>query len=212
MKNYFNKILAITAICIIGFGAALCAQPIYKINDSKENNMKLSGTSTFHNWTMNAQTFTGSAQFEFKPGSNSRLNSVKSLTFSLTVLELKSGESGLDKNAYKALKTKQHKHIVYKLTSATVSPMKDDKYLVKTVGTLRIAGVTKNVTMEVYCIVNKDETVTCTGSDNLKMTDYQVKPPVFMVVMKTGDAIALNFTSVYKKVDDHLAQVSNPGK
>ena len=54
--------------------------------------------------------------------------------------------------------------------------------------------------MDVYCLLNKDGTVTCTGSYTLKMTDYDVKPPTFMLgAMKTGDSITLNFTMVYKK-------------
>jgi hypothetical protein len=54
--------------------------------------------------------------------------------------------------------------------------------------------------MDVYCVMNKDSTITCTGSDKLKMSDYQVKPPTFMMgAMRTGDAITLDFTMVYKK-------------
>jgi polyisoprenoid-binding protein YceI len=199
MKNNIKLILVLTVICMAGFGFSLHAQSIYKISDSKDNNMKLSGTSTFHNWTMNAQTFTGDAQFGFKPGNENQLASIKSLTFSLALLNLTSGEKGLDKNAYKALKTKQYKHIVYKLISATVLPEKENKYLVKAQGSLRIAGVTKSVAMDVHCVVNKDASITCTGSYKLNMTDYQVKPPTFMVVMKTGDAITLDFTTVYTK-------------
>jgi hypothetical protein len=54
--------------------------------------------------------------------------------------------------------------------------------------------------MDVSCVVNKNKTITCTGSDKLKMSDYQVKPPSFMLgAMKTGDAISLDFTMVFKK-------------
>jgi polyisoprenoid-binding protein YceI len=170
---------------------------MYKINESKEINMKLSGTSTLHKWSMNTQTFTGEAQFGF---TDHLLSSVGSLNFSLAVQNLKSGENGLDKNAYKALKTDQYKDILYTLTSAKVSPEKDKRYLIATQGKLSIAGVTNNVSMDVYCVVNDDQSITCTGSDKLKMTDYQVKPPSFMLgAMKTGDAITLDFTLVYKK-------------
>lgn len=199
MKNNFKQILVLTAICIMGFSTLLHAQSAYKISASKNNNMKLSGTSTFHDWTMNAQTFTGEAQFDFKPGNGGELAAVKSLTFSLAVANLTSGEKGLDKNAYKALKTTKSKHIVYTLISATVSPDKGNKYLVKAQGNLRIAGVTKVIAMDVYCTVNKDASITCSGTYKLNMTDYQVKPPVFMMVMKTGDAINLDFTAVYTK-------------
>jgi hypothetical protein len=200
MKNNIKQILILTTICIIGFSSLLKAQTSYKIIESKDIDMKLSGTSTLHKWAMNARTFSGEAQFGFKPGSTRELTSLKDLTFSLAVLDLKSGEKGLDKNAYKALKTKEYKDITYKLISATISPEKDNKYLIKAQGNLTIAGVTKVVSMDVYCVINDDATITCTGSDKLNMTDYQVKPPSFMLgAMKTGDAITLDFTLVYKK-------------
>jgi polyisoprenoid-binding protein YceI len=197
MKISFKQALVMLVICIIGCSQQLYSQETYKINESKDINMKLSGTSTLHKWTMNTKAFTGEAQFGF---SNHLLNTVKSLNFSLAVEDLKSGEKGLDKNAYKALKTDKYKDILYTLTSAKVSPGKENRYLIKAQGNLSIAGVTKEVSMDVYCVINGDKSITCTGSDKLKMTDYQVKPPSFMLgAMKTGDAITLDFTLVYKK-------------
>jgi polyisoprenoid-binding protein YceI len=200
MKNTIKQITTLIAICIMGFTSTLRAQSVYKLTSSKDINMKLSGTSTLHDWTMNAQTFGGEAQFSFKPGDARQLSSVKALTFSLAVVDLQSGESGLDKNAYKALKSSDYKSIIYKLTSATISPDKGNKFLIKTHGNLTIAGVTKEVAINVYASVNTDETITCTGSEQLNMTDYGVKPPKFMLgAMKTGDAITLDFTLVYRK-------------
>lgn len=197
MKINFKPAFLMLAISITGFGQHLFAQDMYKINDSKDINMKLSGTSTLHKWSMNAQTFSGEARFGF---TDHLLSTVSALNFSLAVQDLKSGEKGLDKNAYKALKTGQYKDILYKLTSAKVSPEKDKRYLIATQGKLTIAGVTNDVNMDVYCVVNQDNSITCTGSDKLKMSDYQVKPPSFMLgAMKTGDAITLDFTLVYKK-------------
>jgi len=184
----------------LGINLGSYSQSSYKINNSKDIDMKLSGTSTLHNWTMDAKAFSGDAQFGFAPVKNDQINSLTSLSFALVVSNLKSGESGLDKNAYKALKAGQYKDIDYKLTSAIVSPEKDNKFLIKTKGNLSIAGITKQVAMDVSCAVNKDGTITCIGSDKLEMTDYKVKPPTFMLgAMKTGDAITLNYTLVYKK-------------
>ena len=198
MKNNIKQTLLLTAVFILAFGSLLHAQSIYKISNSKDMDMKLSGTSTLHSWTMDAKTFSGDADFHFESGS--QLSSVKSLTFTLAVADLKGSEGGLNKNAYKALKAKDYKDIDYKLLSATITPEKNNKYLIKARGNLTIAGVTKEVTMDVACVVNPDATITCTGSEKLNMTDYAVKPPTFMLgAMKTGDAITLNFTLVYKK-------------
>lgn len=188
------------AICIICFSVMSYAQGVYKTGSSKADNMKMSGTSTFHNWTMSSGTFSGEAQFGFASGGNKQLTGIKSLTFTLPVEDLKGSEKGLDKNAYEALKSGQYKDITYKLTSAQVMPANGGKYMVKTKGDLTIAGITKTIVMNVYCIVNKDGSITCTGSDKLKMTDYSVKPPKFMMgAMTTGDDITLAFTSVYKQ-------------
>jgi len=198
MKNNIKQALVLTTICIMGFSSLLHAQSAYKINESKDMDMKLSGTSTLHSWSMDAKTFSGDA--DFKTGNAGQLTSVKSLTFTLAVADLKGSEGGLNKNAYKALKAKDYKDIDYKLLSATVTSEKDNKYLIKAHGNLTIAGVTKEVTMDVECVVNQDATITCSGSEKLNMTDYAVKPPTFMLgAMKTGDAITLNFTLVYKK-------------
>lgn len=188
-------------ICVMGFSPmVLRSQSTYKVNTFETGNIKLSGTSTLHDWEMNAKNFTGTAQFGFNPANAGQLTSIKALTFSLAVLDLKSKDRGLNANAYKALKTKQYKNIQYKLTSATIQPGKADKYLVKTNGDLSIAGVTKAVSMDVYCVVNKDATITCTGTEHIKMTDYKVKPPTFMLgAMKTGDDLVLDFTMVYNK-------------
>ena len=186
------------AICV-AFGSMVNAQA-YKLKGGSTTSMKLSGTSSLHKWSMKSQTFNGDAQFNFKSGAGNVLNDLTSLTFTLPVLTLKSGKKELDKNAYKALKTGQHKNIVYTLTSATVSSVTNNKYLVKTHGNLNIAGVTKDVAMNVYCMINKDESITCTGTNKMNMTDYDVKPPTFMGgAMKTGDAITLDFTMVYNK-------------
>jgi len=200
MKKNLLTIYGVITILIMCISPMLYSQSVYKIYESKDIDMKLSGTSTLHKWTMDTKTFDGDGQFNFKPGTSDILISIKNLNFSLAVQDLKSGEKGLDKNAYKALKSDQYKDIDYKLTSAIVSPGTGNKYLVKTHGNLTIAGVTKQIIMDIACIVNKDGTITCTGSYKLEMTDYQVKPPTFILgAMKTGDAITLDFTLVYKK-------------
>ena len=200
MKNHINKSLVMALICLAGFGKAAQSQSVYAIKDTDDIDIKLQGTSTLHKWEMDARTVEGTAQFGFKPGEENNLTSLKSLFFALEVNDLKSDSKGLDKNAYKALKSDEFKDIHYKLTSATVLPVKGNRYLLKTLGKLTIAGVTREIAMDVSCEVNADGTITCMGSDKLNMTDYNVKPPTFMLgAMKTGDEITLDFTLIYKK-------------
>jgi len=198
MKKHI-KSFVIMFVSIVGFNSIGLSQSTFKIKETKDVNMKLLGTSTLHNWEMEATSVEGEAQFVFKPGSESELTSVTSLSVALEVKNLKSDSKGLDKNAYKALKSNEFKDIHYKLISATVTPEKKNEYLLKTTGQLTIAGVTKEIEMDVHCVVNTNGSITCTGSSKLNMTDYNVEPPSFMFgAMKTGDTITLEFNVVYK--------------
>ncbi len=193
--NYSAMIL----ICIISSYNIGYSQPHYKVKNSKEVDMKLSGTSSMHDWEMEASSASGEAQFMFKPGHEGELVSIKSLSFALEVENLKGEKSGLNKNAYEALKSDKYKEICYKLGSSTVSAEKGG-YLVKSKGNLTIAGFTNEITMDVHCVVNDNGSITSKGSYQLNMTDYQVEPPSFMWgVMKTGDAVTLDFVVVYEK-------------
>lgn len=190
----------LTLLILCSYHTVLCAQGQYSIKPSNSGSMKLSGTSSLHNWSMKASSFTGNAQFVFAGDNASQMASIGSLGFSLKVSDLKSNDKKLDKNAYKSLKSDQFQYILYQLLSSTITQVKGNLFLVKAKGNLSIAGVTKMISMDVYCSVNKDESITCSSTNTIKMSDYKVKPPTFMFgKMKTGDAMTLDFRLVYDK-------------
>tara|TARA_R110002049_G_scaffold191337_1_gene360242 strand:+ start:6528 stop:7127 length:600 start_codon:yes stop_codon:yes gene_type:complete len=199
MKKFITGLALIIMIGLTNIGYA---QTIYKIGNSKNNSVEISGTSTLKDWEMSTESFNGNAQFSFKPGNDNDLTAVTSLNFSVLVKDLKSGTKGLDKHAYEALKAGAYKNILFILKSADVVPLKDNKYKLTINGTHNIAGVEKDMVMEVYATVNTDGSITFRGSDELKMTDYKVEPPTFLFgAMKSGDKITLDFTLVYEKAN-----------
>lgn len=194
MRSFAFILLSLIGLCSIGY-----SQSTYKVENTNDIGMKLMGTSTLHDWEMESRKMTGVGEFVFESGSEKELTSLNSLTFSIEVTDLKSDSETLDKNAYEALKSEDYKDINYKLSASTLSPEKGG-FLLKSKGKLTIAGVTKDIVMDVHIVVNTDGTITCKGSYKLNMTDYSVKPPSFMFgAMKTGDAITLDFAVVYKK-------------
>jgi polyisoprenoid-binding protein YceI len=197
MKNkYHNTILLL--LLLVGIGNTAMAQVNFEIGQSRDNSMAISGTSTFHDWTMKTKTFTGSAQFSLIPGND--IKGLNSLEFSLPVLQLKSSKRALDKNARKALKADKFKYITYTLTKAAVVGEKEYKFQIATTGNLTVAGVTKEVTIDIYCMANKNGSITCTGKYKLKMTDYNVEPPSFMGgLMSTGETITLDFSMRFER-------------
>ena len=82
MKRYISGLLL---ILIIGLANIGYAQATYKIQDNTDIDMKLNGTSTLHDWQMDAKSAVGEAQFIFKSANANELTSLKSLTFNLAV-------------------------------------------------------------------------------------------------------------------------------
>jgi len=174
------------------------AQASFKIVDSRDNCIELSGTSTFQDWTMATLVIYGSATFITEPGYY--ITGLKEMEFSIPVTKLKSGKKELDKNAYKALKEKHFRTVDYKLASAKITGEKDYKYLITTTGNLTIAGVTKQVIIDMACTPNKNGSITCEGTYSIKMTDYNIEPPNFFDgLMSTSESVAINFSMRFER-------------
>ncbi|MEO8239192.1 MAG: YceI family protein [Flavobacterium sp.] len=199
MKTNLKLKILLVIIIFSGLNQTLLGQSNFKIASSKDNKMKISGTSTFHDWTMQTATFSGKATF--KISAENQILKLTTMEFNLPVLTLKSGQKKLDKNTYKALKTDQFKEIFYKQVSAEIMSSNDSKIHIKTAGKLTIAGVTKDVIIDLYCFKNKNGSISCDGNYPINMSDYNVIPPVFMGgIMKTGDAIKLDFSLLFEKI------------
>jgi polyisoprenoid-binding protein YceI len=187
--NYFIAFLVVFSISAFTLKAD---DPIYKVITSSQ--IKVLGTSNLHDWDMVANQFTCDGTFTVK---NGVLQDVKSLQFSLPVTNLKGKEGLLNTRAYKALNSDKYKTITFKLTDATVV---SQQKLIKATGNLTISGVTKLVTLQANYVVNADESITCKGSEAVKMSSHNVKAPSFMMgALKTGDAVTIDFILKLKK-------------
>ena len=161
--------------------------------------VKVLGTSNLHNWSMEDKDVTCSVQFIY--GASKTLPiSLSAFTFTFPVHNLKSGNSGMDSKAYNALKAKNSGNIAFAASSSTITPESAGHFTVKSDGSLTIAQVSKSVVLTAACVVNADRSITCTGTDKLLMTDYQIKPPTYMLgSLRTGNSLTIDFTMVVRK-------------
>lgn len=149
--------------------------------------IKVKGTSNIHDWTMSATSFSSEGTYVLN---GSQLQEVTALNFTLPVTNLKGKEDLLNTRAHKALKAEQFNKITFKLTSATVVPQQK---IIKAMGNLTIRGVTKSVDLQAAYTVEGNE-VTFKGTEVLKMSEYNIKPPVFMMgALKVADQVTINF-------------------
>ncbi len=152
------------------------------------------GTSTLHDWTIKSDKGQCDATLVL---ANDKLTGLSALNFSVAAESLKSGNSMMDNNTYKALKTGTHKDISFVLTSAVVNAVDAATYQIKASGKLTIAGSTKETDLVATAKYNAaDKSFTVSGIKKLKMSEYGVKPPtVMMGTIKTGNDVTISFNT-----------------
>lgn len=185
-KKLVKNALVLSAGILIGLQQQVIAQTNYK--QSPESYITIAGTSTLHEWTMSSSSPQLVAAIE--TGAEGGVKEVKSLVLMVQSQSLKSANKGMDKNAYSALKVDKYKSISFSMSSSAIQ-----NNVIKCLGDLNIAGVTKQVSVDATCTMKGDKSsLLCTGSKALKMSDYKVEAPSFMFgTVRTGDEITISF-------------------
>lgn len=172
------------------------AQQQMSFSEAQGSRIEVEGTSSLHDWSMESANVDLTASFTLENGEIQDLNS---LTFTVPVKSLKSGKSKLDKTAYEALKADQHPQVRFYMNDATISDAGKGTYQVKGTGTLTIAGVSRELNVEANCRQN-GENLSCTGTQQLNMTDFNIEPPSFMFgAMQTGEIVDINYNLQLKQ-------------
>jgi hypothetical protein len=169
----------------------------------------LAGDSTLHKYEMGAKSLSGSAAVGVPAsalksgdalGKALQKGAVKSMALIVPVTTLKSKESGLDDNAYKALKAKENPEIKFVLKNETLAPGGDDgTSLMKADGELTVAGVTVPVTLNAETTVAGGQ-IRLKGVQKLKMSDYKVTPPSISLLVTSitcSDEIEIHYDVVF---------------
>lgn len=182
ISKAFYVFLMITAVT--GF-----AQKTYNLDVKPQ--LKLSGTSSLHDWEMTSEKATGKLVGTVE---NNKLTAIKTLVVEMPAESIKSGKSGMDKNAYKAIQTDKFKTVKFELKSS--NKQTDGTWTFT--GVFTIAGVSKQVTLKAK------ETSTAgqfafEGTYSFKLTDYKITPPTaLMGTVKTGDDVKISFKVKFK--------------
>lgn len=170
------------------FNAKAFAQTNYTIATGTE--LKINGGSSLHDWEMVSKDAKGSAVFTMN---GSSVSGAQSLKVNAEAESLKSGTRGLDNNAYKALKTGQHKQISFILKELTGTA---PNFTAK--GDFTIAGVTKSASFPVKMTQNGNNLI-FEGSYDTKLTNFSIDPPTaLMGTVKTRDEVKISFKTIFQ--------------
>jgi polyisoprenoid-binding protein YceI len=187
------------AITIYVAGGALGAAQTPLAIDSAR--ITISGTSNIHAYTASTTTVRVTRALvagaldgpdvwttALKPGV------VEAIEIAIPAETLTSPKGELDKNMYKALQVKEHPDIVFR--PLRFEPRAGEAGAVRGVGVLKIAGVEREVALDITT-ERKDATLTVRGQLKLLMTDYGIKPPTAMLgMLKTDPKVTVTFETV----------------
>lgn len=173
-------------------------EAVYRLSPSKDVTMQLLGTTPIRDWKMSAHGLSGEARMTMS--AERELLEIRDLEFSLPVHNLRGDVRAMEEDAYEALKADRHREITFKLRSATVTPKTATHYIVAAKGALTVAGVTREVTLKMYSNIGTDGAVTFTGSQVVRMSDYNVERPTLLFgAIKAGDDMTLTYKLIFTK-------------
>ena len=159
--------------------------------------VSIAGTSNIHPFTAST-TDVRMSRLVLAPADGDRLQAaakaggVEAFEIVIPAASLTSPKEGLDKNMHKALKTGEHKDITFKLLRLEPAAANT----LKAVGLLKVAGVEREVSLNLKVAVNAS-TITVMGEVVLLMTDFGITPPKAMLgMLKTDPKITVTFETV----------------
>ncbi|HKJ33455.1 MAG TPA: YceI family protein [Balneolales bacterium] len=163
--------------------------------------IKVDGNSTLHKWSADAKDASGYFNIPSSLVKNAKVgDQFTDAKVTIPAKKLDSGEGGMNKKIYGAIKVKKYPNITYSLSSAKVVSVNDTSFTLDTNGNLTIHGTTKPIEMKVSAAKKADGSIHFTGSKDMKMSTFGVKPPTALFgTIKSDDEITVNFNVVAKE-------------
>ncbi|MDA0195732.1 MAG: YceI family protein [Bacteroidetes bacterium] len=178
--NYFKQslMMALMVIPLISIG-----QKRYNLSEFK---LTISGTSTIHDWVIDAEKLTCSTLLDY---TESRELSMGSFLVTIPVESLESGKGIMNSKTYEALKSEDYPNVTFKLLSLDSQTANS----LKATGNLTIAGKTQSVQLDVT-VSKSAGSIIFKGEKELLMTSFSVQPPsALMGTIKTDDLVKVKF-------------------
>jgi polyisoprenoid-binding protein YceI len=202
LRNFARAVLSCTLALGLSMAASLRAQePGSSPLAVGASRVSIAGTSNIHAYTASttalrvtrvklATPVTGPTFWDeiVKPGA------LEAFEIAIPAATLASDKEGLDKNMHKALKVKEHADITFRLLRVESRPGAAGG--LRAVGVLTIAGVAREVSLEITTARN-DVGLTVQGQVALLMTDFGIAPPKAMLgMLKTDPKVTITFETV----------------
>jgi polyisoprenoid-binding protein YceI len=166
------------------------------------SSMKIDGTSTIHDWTVESLVIGGSMEldsnFPIDPSKDvpKDLKLTPKVDVFIPVRQLKSNHSTMDTVMHNDMNAETHPRIEYKVLEMTPKGKEGNGIKFGTKGTITCNGVTTTNDFDVIITKVDDKKLKVSGTTKVKMTDYKIQPPapkIALGAIKTGDDVKLTW-------------------
>ncbi len=193
MKNLNFRYLIVSTIALL-CAINLSAQNAYNLN-KKNSKLIITGTSSLHDWEMEAQNFNGETTVKLDDAGSVKLDQIH---FKTKVSDIKSDNRIMDNKTYDALKKDKFPEIVFSLKPEEATLAAGKKSVIK--GQLTIAGKTREIDVPVNLELDGENQFQVKGEVPLKMSDFGIDPPTAMLgTLKTGNEVVIKYNFEFEK-------------
>jgi hypothetical protein len=187
----------LTSVLLAAFflsAATANAQTVFQLDPSSK--IWIEGTSNKSDWSVDATSFDGT--FVMQNEISAADPAIEKVEVTVVSRAIKGDISTImDRLLHDALKVSEHPEISYVLSSTAATQVDDTKFDLATKGRLTIGGVAKDIAMTVRGEKLAGDRVRFTGSHVMKMTEFDLKPPVALFgALRTGDEVTVHFDVV----------------
>ena len=196
-----NRIAMAAALLIVA-ALALYAADATRFTSARAKaatSVTIKGTSSLHEWQMQGTTISGVVETDPQTWSDEGQKAALAKV-SIPIASIRSDHERMDRIMRDALKADTNPNIDYQTITAALLKRNADSFVVRTSGKLTIAGVTRDIPLDVTVQRTGDGRYVCSGEALIRMTDFGVKPPVAMLgTLKTGDQVTVAFHWVVER-------------
>lgn len=193
-------------LAVLLLANSLQAEDVVRYQSQPGGVIRLDGTSTVHDWSVESKLIGGFIELEPAFLKADDLKSVPSLAsaesnpkleITIPVRSLRSGNNRMDEVMQEAMKMEDHRNIEYRLLEIVLKEAEPNSPAqFETKGELTIAGETKEIKMPVALERLENNRLKWTGKTVVKMTDFGIEPPaprLALGLINTGDEVTVTF-------------------
>lgn len=198
MRGYTKHTIRALLVALPTLVAWTPANPVLTLQP--QSRLWVSGTSTVRSFECKATAF--DVRLDAAPDAVAGVlageKAVRTADVTVPAAKLDCGNGKMNEHMWKALKKEQHPDIAFRLTSYQ-SAKGAAGVQGELTGVLALGGVEKTITFPGTAVDAGEGTLRVTGTHELRMTEYGLKPPSLMLgSMKVGDRVTVAFDLLLK--------------